>query len=134
MSSIDKYTKFISEQSKTVSTGLFGTHKTEFVEAADKGSHVSFDHPLSGGNPDSWDEDNEATPEAKKLATKFESAVKHIQKQYPNHPDVKLHDSRDDKNANITIKKDSEPHKDSTLKGLLKGQYSWDTKSHNPYA
>jgi len=132
MSNIDRYSKFISEQSKTASTGLFGTHNTGFVSESD-GTHVSYDHPLSGGNPDSWDDNNKATPKAKKLATGFESAVNHIQKQYANHPDVKLHDSHDDKNANITIKKGSAPHKDSKLMDLLKGQYSWSTKSHNPY-
>lgn len=36
MSNIDKYTKFMSEQAKTASTGLFGTHKNGFVTEADK--------------------------------------------------------------------------------------------------
>lgn len=36
MSNIDKYTKFMTEQAKTASTGLFGTYKTGFVTEADK--------------------------------------------------------------------------------------------------
>jgi len=36
MSNIDKYTKFMAEQAKTASTGLFGTHKTGFVAETDK--------------------------------------------------------------------------------------------------
>jgi hypothetical protein len=36
MSNIDKYTKFMSEQAKTTSTGLFGTYKTGFVTEAEQ--------------------------------------------------------------------------------------------------
>ena len=36
MSNVDKYTKFMSEQAKTTSTGLFGTYKTGFVTEAEK--------------------------------------------------------------------------------------------------
>lgn len=44
MSNIDKYTKFMSEQAKSTSTGLFGTHKTGFVAEADNKSESSDEH------------------------------------------------------------------------------------------
>ena len=44
MSNIDKYTKFMSEQAKTASTGLFGTHKTGFVAEADNKSESDDEH------------------------------------------------------------------------------------------
>jgi len=47
MSNIDKYTKFMSEQAKTASTGLFGTHKNGFVT---EDVNVPQDHKIKAGN------------------------------------------------------------------------------------
>jgi len=44
MSNIDKYTKFMSEQAKSTSTGLFGTHKTGFVTEADNKNETIENH------------------------------------------------------------------------------------------
>lgn len=46
MSNIDKYTKFMSEQAKTASTGLFGTHKNGFVTEADKKADENSDEDI----------------------------------------------------------------------------------------
>lgn len=46
MSNIDKYTKFMAEQAKTASTGLFGTHKTGFVAEAKIDVEGGSDHAI----------------------------------------------------------------------------------------
>lgn len=66
MSNIDKYTKFMAEQAKTASTGLFGTYKTGFVTEGNE--HWSFD-------PD--------TDKAKKHPN-LEAAKKHVEKLNSN--------------------------------------------------
>jgi hypothetical protein len=126
MSNIDKYTKFMSEQAKTTSTGLFGTYKTGFVTESEQ--------PIAESKTYSMDYDGEE--EDTKGAKALDAAHAHFQKQGytishegsddPSHKERKNADITyhyamgDDMHHAFTIHKGGKAANDPKIKALTK--------------
>jgi len=118
MSNIDKYTKFMSEQAKSTSTGLFGTHKTGFVMNESKTYSMDY---------------GEEDPKGQKA---LDAAHAHFQKQGytishegsddPKHKEHKNADITyhyamgDDMHHAFTVHKNSKAANDPKIKSLTK--------------
>lgn len=129
MSNIDKYTKFMSEQAKTASTGLFGTHKNGFVTEQvrngsvpdrrsleeSKNDHIVVSHPIETLH--SGDNENRTgkplTDDEGDFSKEYHNQARHykqILKKLKTHKDANVHDGYEDEAGHVSFKKGSAAH------------------------